>query len=236
MMLLRGKGRDRKLSVEELATALYEGTSHLENLAEKLARQHGQAQALSFFQLMGDDVRNFWCGIAKQLIDHAREWQKNQGSGCCLSPRETARLAALPRVDVGQQPAEDRRGHPDVAVEVDQDDPAYVTFRKPRNPKPNFGSCCACGIEDGQGATIRNIIMLNKKSPIAGKGWGCVQCDLAPDGAIAVVCDECAESKRQLVWACRGWPGKDGRIPVEALEGEHEHDMSKHPEADDARG
>lgn len=88
-----------KLSVDELAEALYEGTPHLQNLAEKLARQHGTAGALSFYQMMGDDVQNFWRGIAKQLIDHAAEWEPNVGSGCVLSTRERARLKALPRVD-----------------------------------------------------------------------------------------------------------------------------------------
>lgn len=33
---------DKKLSVEELAEALYEGTPHLQNLAEKLVRQHSK--------------------------------------------------------------------------------------------------------------------------------------------------------------------------------------------------
>jgi hypothetical protein len=47
-----------KLTLSQLAEALYEGTPHLQNLAEKLARQHGKAGALSFFGLMGDDVQN----------------------------------------------------------------------------------------------------------------------------------------------------------------------------------
>lgn len=90
-----------KLTIDQLAEALYEGTPHLQNLAEKLARQHGKAGALSYFALMGDDVQNFWRGIAKQLVDHASEWEQNQGSGCILSERERARLMALPRVLIG---------------------------------------------------------------------------------------------------------------------------------------
>lgn len=88
-----------KLSVEELACALYEGMPHVQNLAETLARQYGKAEALSFFDLMDEDVQNFWKGIAKQLIDHAQEWEKNQGSGCVLSERERKRLAELPRIE-----------------------------------------------------------------------------------------------------------------------------------------
>lgn len=94
--------RETKLDVEELAEALYEGTPHLHNLAEKLARHHGKAGALSFYAMMGDDIQNFWRGIAKQLIDHAKEWQPNEGSACVLSDRESARIAALPRVSMSE--------------------------------------------------------------------------------------------------------------------------------------
>ncbi len=89
-----------KLTISQLAEALYEGTPHLQNLAEKLARQHGQAGALSFYGLMGDDVQNFWRGIAKQIIDHAAEWGGNEGSACVLSDRERARLKGLPRIEI----------------------------------------------------------------------------------------------------------------------------------------
>lgn len=89
---------DAELTISQLAEALYEGTPHLQNLAEKLARQHGKAGALSFFGLMGDDVQNFWRGIAKQIIDHAAEWEENRGSACVLSEAESERLKLLPRV------------------------------------------------------------------------------------------------------------------------------------------
>jgi hypothetical protein len=87
-----------KLSVGELACALYEGMPQLSNLAESLARSYGNAEALTFFDMMGEDVRNFWMGIAEQLINHAKEWEKNKGSGCVLSQRERDRLKSLPRV------------------------------------------------------------------------------------------------------------------------------------------
>lgn len=92
--------RNAKLTTDQLAEALYEGMPHLQNLAEKLARQHGAAGALTFYGMMRDDVQNFWRGLAKQMIDHASEWQANRGSGCVLSERETARLKALPRVPI----------------------------------------------------------------------------------------------------------------------------------------
>jgi hypothetical protein len=93
------KKHEDKLTVEELACALYEGMPHLQNLAEKTARHYGNGcTALSFFDLMGPHVQNFWMGIAKQIIEHSKEWEKNQGSACCLSKREQERLKNLPRV------------------------------------------------------------------------------------------------------------------------------------------
>src|ERR1700722_6259179 len=85
-----------KLTITELACALYEGMPHVQNLAEKTARNYGKAEALSFFDLMGPDVQNFWMGIAQQIIEHSKEWEKNDGSACVLSKRERKRLAELP--------------------------------------------------------------------------------------------------------------------------------------------
>lgn len=85
-----------KTYIANLAAILYDGD--ISNLAETLARDFGEAGALTFFNLMGEDVQNFWLGIAKQLIDHAKEWKKNQGPCCVLSEREAKRLAELPRV------------------------------------------------------------------------------------------------------------------------------------------
>jgi hypothetical protein len=98
MNSVRTKSFNEKLTVDELAEALYEGSGHLQNLAEKLARQHGKAGALSFYSLMGDDIQNFYRTIAQQLIDHAKHWQPNQGSACVLDDEEMVRLHKLPRI------------------------------------------------------------------------------------------------------------------------------------------
>jgi hypothetical protein len=79
-----------KLTPQQLAEALYEGTPHLQNLAEKLARQHGSVEALTFFAMMPSYIQNFWIDIAKQIIDHSAEYTKEG-----LSPKELARLKAL---------------------------------------------------------------------------------------------------------------------------------------------
>lgn len=60
---------DAKLTVRQLAEVMYEGTQHVENLAEKLARQHGNVKALTFFNMMPEYVQNFWISIAQKLID-----------------------------------------------------------------------------------------------------------------------------------------------------------------------
>lgn len=94
----------------------------------------------------------------------------------------------------------------------------------------NLGTCCICETSEG----VRNIIMLDKKAPITGRGWGCFVCHLPSDGASAVLCDECLEGMNnqniELKFACRGYPGSDGRINFDELKDEHKHDMSFHPE------
>lgn len=88
-----------KLTVGELACAMYEGSPHVQNLAEVTARNYSKAEALTFFDMMGPDVQNFWKGIAHQIIEHSKEYEKNEGSACRLSQKEMDRLKALPRVE-----------------------------------------------------------------------------------------------------------------------------------------
>ena len=95
--------------------------------------------------------------------------------------------------------------------------------------QPDLGPCCSCA---RVGPSVRNILMLSQKAPIAGHGWGCLLCGLPSDGAVAVVCDTCLASDAKLAYACRGYPGADGRVPIEDLTGEHVHDEAVH-RADD---
>lgn len=96
------------------------------------------------------------------------------------------------------------------------------------DPSTALGSCCACGQE---GPHVRNILQLDQRAPIPGRGWGCSACGLSLDGAVAVVCDACLEAQAPLRWACRGYPAHDGRIPIDQLVGTHHHDPSHHREA-----
>jgi hypothetical protein len=80
-----------------------------------------------------------------------------------------------------------------------------------------------------------NIIMLPRRAPIKGHGWGCMQCGLPADGASAVVCNACMELYEEkpdlLAYCCRGYPKTEGRIAIADLpEGEFDHDKAKHME------
>jgi hypothetical protein len=101
---------------------------------------------------------------------------------------------------------------------------------------PDLGPCCVC---EKTGPDVRNIIMLDLESPTPGRGWGCFACGLPLNGAIAVVCDACLERLGQdleLKFACRGYPGKDGRIPIGELTQEFHHNVLKHPEPNTQTG
>lgn len=97
-----------------------------------------------------------------------------------------------------------------------------------QNPdQPDLGPCCACrGIEN-----VRNIILVNKLAPVPGTGWGCFECDLSMDGAIAVVCDECIDNNRAFNEVCYGLPDGCQRVAYDSLPDTHfDHDLSQHPE------
>ncbi len=85
---------DKMLSIKELAEALYEGTPHLQNLAEKLSRQHSKNGALCFYSQQYNEVKLFYEDIARQLIEHANGWEPRQSGGCELKPAELTRLQA----------------------------------------------------------------------------------------------------------------------------------------------
>jgi hypothetical protein len=91
--------------------------------------------------------------------------------------------------------------------------------------RTHYRACCACGSTK---LPTNNVVMLDKKSPTPGVGWGCVLCNLPSDGAIAVVCTPCIEAKVPIAFACTSYISDDARTPVEQLAGEHKHDMKFH--------
>lgn len=101
-------------------------------------------------------------------------------------------------------------------------------------PRPGIdqelGSCCGCGRTNG----VRNVVLLNVVGPVPGTGWGCLQCGLPADGAVAVLCDDCAERLGPgfdgLRFICEGYPKDDKRIAYTGGGERFDHDLSRHPE------
>jgi hypothetical protein len=69
---------------------------------------------------------------------------------------------------------------------------------------------------------VRNIIQIDLKAPVKGTGWGCVVCNLPPDGAIAILCDRCTtlflKDEKKLIFVCEGYAGDNKRILKSDLE------------------
>lgn len=96
----------------------------------------------------------------------------------------------------------------------------------------DLGPCCRCGKTDDP---ARNVFMLPVRGLVPGHGWGCFECQLSSDGALAVFCDPCCSihgfnPETDLEWACRGYPRTEGRVRLEELTTVHDHDLTKHLE------
>jgi len=97
----------------------------------------------------------------------------------------------------------------------------------------DLGACCICETHYG----VTNILMIARRSPIPGRGWGCVVCDLPQDGAVAVLCDGCrelVEAGSNPIFVCRGWPATDGRVRYSDLDTPpFDHDDGIHRQRDE---
>jgi hypothetical protein len=92
----------------------------------------------------------------------------------------------------------------------------------------DFGPCCCCCRAN---VRTRNLVMMDRRAPVPGSGWGCLTCGLPMDGAMYVACDDCAANKTPPVEACLGLPLDKKRLAIALLgEDRFEHEMSKHPE------
>jgi hypothetical protein len=81
-------------------------------------------------------------------------------------------------------------------------------------PPEDYGPCCACL---KQKPTTRNLLMLPHRASVPGTGWGCIVCSLPPDGAVAIVCDDCLQSQRELQNVIFGYPMEKQRVGYEAV-------------------
>jgi hypothetical protein len=94
---------------------------------------------------------------------------------------------------------------------------------------PDLGPCCCCGST----RRVRNIVMLDRRAPVPGTGWGCVVCGLPADGASYVACDRCVRSDVKPREVVRGYAASGEREPIKNLSPEpFDHDMSRHEPGD----
>lgn len=101
-----------------------------------------------------------------------------------------------------------------------------MSERLDEGDRVNLGTCCACG---KSGQDVHNVVMLNRKGPTPGKGWGCLVCGLPADGAVAVLCDDCLEAGEEIRFVCVGYAAEDGRMPIAELPFEpFEHRLAMH--------
>lgn len=76
----------------------------------------------------------------------------------------------------------------------------------------NLGPCCCCGKE---GPEVQVVVTLDFHAPVSGTGWGCVLCGLPCDGAVAVLCHDCAgkvdSHQAAIQTICVGYPSEGRR-------------------------
>ena len=97
----------------------------------------------------------------------------------------------------------------------------------------DLGPCCIC--ESTQ--AVDNLLQLDFKVE-SETCWGCIQCGLPMEGAVAAVCDTCMETyaddedmEEKIKFLM---DTADRRIPMPPVEERvaHVHDLSQHPEID----
>lgn len=159
-------------------------------------------------------------GVIVQSFDDV-EWPADDGH----SPADWPDLCYCHGDENGHDPAPDSIFHLNEQV-LDR-------ARQARGEEPeadvDLGACCACR---KKGPTVRNIVMLPKRAPVAGTGWGCVTCRVPADGAIAVVCDACMEADRPILDVCFGYAPRNERVAMETVTDPFEHNPAMH--ADEA--
>lgn len=92
-----------------------------------------------------------------------------------------------------------------------------------------LGPCCICE----RTHEVVNVVMLAKKAPQPGVGcWGCYECGLPMEGAVAVLCQECfalhRDGKAQIKFACVGAPRLGMRVPIASLTEDFYHHRARH--------
>lgn len=93
------------------------------------------------------------------------------------------------------------------------------------------GACCHCLRDCLEVSGLVNLVFLKRRAPIAGTGWGCCKCGIPEDGAMAILCNECFEAGKAVLYACEGRVTENKRVPIESLpEIVFDHNVHHHPE------
>lgn len=107
----------------------------------------------------------------------------------------------------------------------DPDDPSGIVDQVLRVGGHHFGACCCCERADTPANPVQNILMLRRKLPVPSvQKWGCVVCKPVGDGACAVLCDECFNTRAAIKYVVVN----DGRLPLSACTEDFRHDRRKH--------
>jgi len=99
--------------------------------------------------------------------------------------------------------------------------------------EPSLGPCCICETNEG----VRNVLMIDRRCPTKGHGWGCCLCRLDCDGAVAVLCDPCLDrfqaDNAALRFVCTGYASNAARTPFAELAPDiFEHNEALHAAVD----
>jgi len=97
----------------------------------------------------------------------------------------------------------------------------------PHDFEPVTGPCCQCLTI----TLLRNVMFIHQRGPSPGKGWGCMICNLPSDGAVALMCDRCAQAPLRAPpkFVCTGYMKDGERTPYDTLSTEpFDHDLTMH--------
>lgn len=84
---------------------------------------------------------------------------------------------------------------------------------------PVLTTCCACGRE----VYCPFVVLIRRRAPSPGTGWGCLACRASLDGGITLLCRDCVNGGVRPWTMLDGPVPSPGRVPIRDLAPLHEH-------------